>query len=64
MTIEVWKLTFTAEVAVNEEWKATNTDQLYKELVRVVKQQGYLSGLMIGQSCMELTPENKDVKHR
>lgn len=59
MTIEVWKLTFTAEVAVNEDWKTTDTDQLYNEFVRVVKQQGYLSGLMIGRSEIELKPEEK-----
>lgn len=60
MTIEVWKLTFTAEVAINDEWKTTDTDALYKELVRVVKQNGYLSGLMIGQSKIELSEENKN----
>ena len=60
MTIEVWKLTFTAEVALNEEWKTTDTDSLYNELVRVVKQHGYLGGLMIGRSEIEISQEKYD----
>ena len=63
MTIEVWKLTFTAEVALNEEWKTTDTDALYKELVRVVKQHGYLGGLMIGQSEIELAEGKYDASN-
>lgn len=59
MTIEVWKLTFTAEVAINEDWKSTDTEALHQEFVRVVKQQGYLSGLMIGSNKLEL--ESNDV---
>lgn len=63
MTIEVWKLTFTAEVALNEEWKTTDTDSLYNELVRVVKQHGYLGGLMIGQSKLELSEGKYDASN-
>ena len=63
MTIEVWKLTFTAEVALNEEWKTTDTDSLYNELVRVVKQHGYLGGLMIGQSKIELAEGKYDASN-
>ena len=64
MTIEVWGLKFTAEVAIGEKWTTKDTEELHRELVRVVKQHGYLSDLMIGQSEFSIQPENKNASKR
>ena len=60
MTIEIWKLSFNAEVAIGTGWKEGDSNDLYKELVRVVKQHGYLSGLMIGSSEFSIAPEGEN----
>lgn len=62
MTIEVWKLSFTAEVAIGEGWTTKDTEQLHKEFVRLVKQQGYLNDLMIGQSEFSIQPDKKAIR--
>ena len=55
MTIKVCKLTFKAELAVNDEMSGAEVAELHKALERTVAQHGVYSRFMIGKNTLVIT---------